>query len=207
MRKISKESATGSVTTEKKHLKLTLAVEEILWDGDDCTLRVKGKTTEQHQDVRVGSYHTIELTKDMSFQLHKEAWDEIHRDRINQACDPMKSAHVAAVVMHEGLATICYLSTHMTITKAVIEKSIPKKRPSGLSGHNKAVDSFYTNVAKGVKEHIDLDSLKCVIVAGPNFTTEVFMKKLMELAVQNDWRDILTQKNKFVCVHASSGHV
>ncbi len=205
-RKVARVSATGSVVNTKMHLKLTIGVEQIEWDGDACKLRIKGPTKEENEFVRLGQYHTIELSNDQTFTIYKKKWDFIHFERLDLACDPAKSAHVAAVVLHEGLANICFITSHMTIVRARIEMHIPKKRPNAPSGHDKATVRFYYSVVEAVHKHIDLSIIKCVIIAGPAFTTELFQKYLVEAAMKHDWKDILSNKSKFVCVHASSGH-
>jgi protein pelota len=75
----------------------------------------------------MGQYHTveIELAKDLS--IGKDSWDSIFMDRLQEASNPGAHADVAAVVMHEGLCHVCLLSKSMTVTKARIERRIPKK--------------------------------------------------------------------------------
>lgn len=47
--------------------------------------------------------------------------------------------------MTGGLAHVCLVTTHMTITRARIEMNIPRKR-AGSSDHNKAMSRFYEAV-------------------------------------------------------------
>lgn len=54
-------------------------------------------------------------------------------------------AEVAAVVMTGGLAHVCLVTSHMTITRARIEMNIPRKR-AGNSDHRKAMARFYEAV-------------------------------------------------------------
>jgi protein pelota len=44
--------------------------------------------------------------------------------------------------MQLGLAHVCLLTPHMTLLRAKIDISVPRKRP-GASGHDKAVLRFY----------------------------------------------------------------
>ena len=54
------------------------------------------------------------------------------------ACDAARSADVAAVIMHEGLAHICLLTPSMTVVRMRVEMNIPRKRKGSCSQHDKA---------------------------------------------------------------------
>ena len=56
--------------------------------------------------------------------------------------DIIVSADVAALVMDEGVAHLCYIKNSTTRIKAKIEKNIPKKR-SGSEIHDKGMKAFY----------------------------------------------------------------
>lgn len=58
---------------------------------------------------------------------------------------PCLQAEVAAVVMTGGLAHVCLVTSHMTVTRARIEMNIPRKR-AGSSDHRKAISRFYEAV-------------------------------------------------------------
>ena len=60
---------------------------------------------------------------------------------LEQACDPTRTADVAAVVMHEGLAHVCLVTPSMTIVRAKIETNIPRKRKGLCGQHDKASGS------------------------------------------------------------------
>lgn len=57
----------------------------------------------------------------------------------------MLQAEVAAVVMTGGLAHVCLVTSHMTVTRARIEMNIPRKR-AGNSDHRKSMGRFYEAV-------------------------------------------------------------
>ena len=68
-----------------------------------------------------------ELEKNRKFTLTKFLWDAVHLSVIKTACDPTAAADVAAVIIQEGLANVCLLTSSMTHVKQKIESSIPKK--------------------------------------------------------------------------------
>ena len=53
------------------------------------------------------------------------------------ACDPTQHADLAAVVMQEGLAHVCLITPNMTLLRAKIETTIPRKRKGMCAQHDK----------------------------------------------------------------------
>lgn len=74
-------------------------------------------------DVRrqMGAYHTLDLELQRNFTISKQVWDTVVLDRLEEACDPVKQAEVAAVVMQPGLANVCLLTSAMTIVRQRID--------------------------------------------------------------------------------------
>ena len=54
---------------------------------------------------------------------HTKVWDTVVLERLDEACDPVKQAEVAAVVMQPGLANVCLLTSAMTIVRQRIDVS------------------------------------------------------------------------------------
>lgn len=72
------------------------------FDTQVCQLRVNGRVCEENADVKMGSYHTIDLELNRKVTIRKEEWDIISLDRLHKACDVTERAEVAAIVMQEG---------------------------------------------------------------------------------------------------------
>ncbi|KAM9304832.1 protein pelota homolog [Gastrophryne carolinensis] len=206
IRKVQTESATGSVGSNRVRTTLTIRVENIDFDSQACQLRVKGTNIQENQYVKMGAYHTIELEPNRKFTLAKKQWDSIVLERIDQACDPAFSADVAAVVMQEGLAHICLVTPTMTLLRAKIETSIPRKRRGNCTQHEKALERFYDQVMQGILRHINFDVVKVVLVASPGFVREQFCDFLFLRAVKMEMKILLENRGKFLQVHSSSGH-
>lgn len=154
---------------------------------------------------QLGAYHTLDLEMNRDFTLAKNCWDVMSLERIEMACDITKRAELAAVVMQPGLAHLCLIKGTMTVIRAKVELSIPKKRP-GNTAHAKATEKFYENIVRSIKQHIDFKLVKCVLLASPGFVKEDFFKFMTEQAIRQDDKLILENKAKFVLCHASSGH-
>ncbi|XP_063077321.1 protein pelota homolog [Engraulis encrasicolus] len=206
IRKVTTESSTGSVGSSRVRTTLTVCVETIDFDSQACQLRVKGTNLEENQYVKMGAYHTIELELNRKFTLAKKIWDSIVLDRIDQACDPAQKADVAAVVMQEGLANIVLVTSAMTLLRAKIEVTIPRKRRGSCTQHEKALERFYEAVMQGILRHINFDVVKCVLVASPGFVKDQFITYLYKEAVRQDNKLLLENRPKFMTVHSSSGH-
>ncbi|KAL7680898.1 putative 50S ribosomal protein L30e [Plasmopara halstedii] len=205
IRKVVKEGVTGSTSSQRVRMTLQIEVEQVNFDPALCVLRIKGKNIMESQHVRLGAYHTLDLEMNRDFTLTKNCWDVMSLERINIACDVTKQAELAAVVMQSGLAHLCLIKGDMTVIRARIEISVPKKRP-GNSAHAKGIERFYENIVRSIRQHIDFKLVKCVILASPGFVKDNFYKFMLEHAVRHDDKIILENKQKFVLCHSSSGH-
>lgn len=60
----------------------------------------------------------------------------------DQACDVAQKADVAAVVMQEGLANLVLVTPAMTLLRAKVEVTIPRKRRGSCTQHEKVSGRF-----------------------------------------------------------------
>jgi len=205
IRKVTTESNTGSRSSDRVRTVLTIQVEAIDFDTQACMLRLKGRNIVENQHVKMGAYHTIDLELNRKFSLQKTHWDSIHLDRIELACDPSRSADVAAVIMQEGLAQVCLVTSCMTITRAKIDVSIPRKRRGDCAQHEKGLNKFYDQVLAAVLRHVNFDVVKAVLIASPGFVRQQFFDYIYQQAVKTDNKILFENKPKFLLVHSSSG--
>ena len=78
---------------------LTLKVIGVDFDTAQGVMRVSGRNVKENAFVKLGQHHTLELELQRQFTIEKDRWDAVDLERISEACDPSKSADVAAVVM------------------------------------------------------------------------------------------------------------
>lgn len=103
---------------------------------------------------------------------------------LDDARDPTKKAEIAAVVMQEGLASICLIKSSLTKVCAKIERTIPKKKEVFLNGRvcNRAIRTtlvyiqqgnksfatatgkFFEDVYNALKRTINFDFVKVVLI-------------------------------------------
>nr|CAD7458825.1 unnamed protein product [Timema tahoe] len=205
IRKVQNESTTGSSTSSRVRTILTIRVENIDFDTQACMLRLKGRNIEENQYVKMGGYHTLDLEVNRKFTLGKAEWDSVSLDRVDSACDPVQNADVAAVVMQEGLAHICLITSSMTIVRAKLDQCIPRKRKGNVQQHEKGMARFFENVMQAILRHVNFDIVKCILIASPGFVRDQFFEYMFQQAVKTDNKILLENKGKFMLIHASSG--
>ncbi|KAJ8312933.1 hypothetical protein KUTeg_010306 [Tegillarca granosa] len=144
IRKVQTESATGSVSVNKVRTTLTIQVENIDFDTHGCVLRVKGRNIEENN----------------YFTLGKHEWDSVSLERIDMATDVTQHADLAAVVMQEGLAHLCLITSNMTLVRAKIETNIPRKRKGMCGQHDKGLSRFYDQIIQAILRHVNFENNK-----------------------------------------------
>jgi len=205
LRKVLNESATGSKTSQRIQLTLEVEIEAIDYDPSASSIHLRGKNVLANEHVRLGAYHTVDLELNRPFSLWKPCWDSIDFERLDEALDSGKNADVAAVIMHEGFANVCVLTSTMTIVKAKVDMAIARKRKGFTGQHDKAIIKFLDAVAQAFLRHINLEVMKCVIVASRGFLKDQFMSHLFEVADKQGKKITSADKSKFVVLHSSSG--
>jgi protein pelota len=205
LRKVVKESSTGSTSSNKKRLMLTIQLQKVDFDPEVLQVRLSGPVMSENDFVRMGAMHTLTLELAQNFSIEKQCWDQIFLDRIDEAVHPERQAEVAAVVMQPGLAHVCLVTGALTIVKARIETNIPKKR-TGSSQHDKGFTKFFEAVYRAVLQHIDFTKIKCLLIGSPGFVNADFYQYLLAESVRRDDRPFIENKSKFVLCKASSGH-
>lgn len=131
-RRITSESATGSTSSYRMHLKLTIQVDRVLYSAlaqpdvaatadplaanggstaaassgtaGTTTLHVSGKVTSENEHVKKGAFHTLDLEIGRDFTIIKGEgeWDSVARERIKEMTEPGRGADVGAIVCGEG---------------------------------------------------------------------------------------------------------
>lgn len=145
----------------------------------------------------MGAYHTLDLELNRKFNITKPEWDSISLERVDMACDVTQSADVAAVIMQEGIAHICLITSSMTLVRSKIDVSIPRKRKGNVAQHEKGLAKFYESVMQGILRHINFDVVKCILVASPGFVKDQFFEYMYQQAVKTDNKVCISVK--YVC--------
>ncbi|KAJ8904878.1 hypothetical protein NDN08_001392 [Rhodosorus marinus] len=206
IRKVQRETDTGSSESERLKIVLTIEVAEVDFDSQGLQLRIKGRNVVENSHVKVGAFHTIEVELHRSFELTKSKWDVIDLDRLTTASEPTAGADVAAVVMQEGLANVCVLSNSLSRFVARVESNIPRKAAGAAFNKDKSKSKFFDLVYRAIKDKLKLDELKVVILASPGYVKDEFFKYMNAEAVRTDEKSMIKIKPKCILAHSSSGH-
>lgn len=199
------ESSTGSTGSHRVKITLTVSVERVEYDSESNIIKVKGRTVEESKHVRRGQYHTLDLSLNQKFYLSKQVWDKLAEAQLFTARDTSRNAEIAVVIMQEGLAFVCLLTTNMTVQKAKIELNIPRKRKNFCSQYQKGMENFYEQILQAMVRHISFDVTKCVIVASPGFVKDQFVEYMWQQANKHEMKALLDNRDKFLLAHSSTG--
>lgn len=206
IRKVQQESVTGSSSSDRVHMTITIQVKSFEYDPSVVMMRVTGRVATENKHVRVGAFHTLELEPHRAFSIEKESWDSIHLERLKISLDPATDADLGAIVMEEGLAHVLMVSRSLTLTRSRIQMAIPRKGKNALYNRDSALTKFFREVLRVCVQHLDLSKLKVLLIASPGFVKDEFYKYVMLEASRQDLRDIIDNKSKIILCHASSGH-
>ena len=199
-RKIKEETKSGTVIQQKKKITVVLKIQSIDYDPEAPCLRIGGISVTESKYLQLKQHHTVELVPNVNFKLRKYNWDAIYTERLRQAVDKSIGCEIAALAMEEGLATLCLVSDVVVLTKATIEKSIPRKR-KGASQHDKAQNAFFDLCKRAIEQHINWDNVKSMVIASPGFLKDSFMNYLSDHRDKPNW----VQQGRIHLAHSSSG--
>lgn len=145
-------------------MSLKIRVERIEFDSEQCSLRLNGRNVSENEHVKMGQYHTLDIEREHPFSLEKECWDSVYLQQLDEACDPSSKAELAAVVMQEGLANLCLITSAMTLIKATVQHNVTKR--NHVSTYNKFFNTntcVYTgNSSISIPVHIYLFVCVCL---------------------------------------------
>eukprot|EP00921_Rhytidocystis_pertsovi_P019512 GHVQ01030954.1.p1 GENE.GHVQ01030954.1~~GHVQ01030954.1.p1 ORF type:complete len:296 (+),score=32.74 GHVQ01030954.1:107-994(+) len=182
-RKVQRVDKSGAVSKEVKRTTITLCVKSVEYDAADDILRVSGRNVEENPFIALGQHHTLEVQLNNQCTLYKKQWDMIHRERLEEATDPHKSAEITAVLIDTGVASLYLITSCLAKNLCRITVNIPRRRAYD-SQRTKAQTRFFTNVLTAMRTHINFDLVKCCLIAGPGFTKDEFYKWMMTESIQ-----------------------
>lgn len=202
-RKVQRETGGGS-ESEKLKLTLTVQVEDVDFDPEGSSIRLKGRNLTPSEHLKLGAYHTLQLEPHRAFTIQKDTWDKLDAELVTTCCDPAASADLAVLLLTDGLANLMLVGSAVTLAKAKVESTIPRKRGAEAAGYGKAVQGFFKKVYEAVSRHVDWSIVKCLVIAGPGFTKDEFKTYFDGEVVRRDDRVLMAARDKVVLAHAST---
>ncbi|CAK9065185.1 unnamed protein product [Durusdinium trenchii] len=166
---------------------------------------VRNSNQHENQWVKMGAHHTLEIELNNKLTLGKDRWDAMHLQELDEATDVHKTSEVAVLLMEAGLANFHLLTAVLAKDVHRVSVALPKKRAT-TTNYDKALVRFFEQVYQGIKDHVNLDLVKCVLLAGPGFVKDDFLAWMIQRATQSGDTQLLQKKSNFVSVHASCVH-
>lgn len=206
-RKIALDSAG---TQKKMTLLMVVRVEEKTLDVGSEKMYCKGKTVSEHEHVKKGSYHTLDLEVGTRLTIYKDSWTEMSMDLLKKM--QRNSFDLFFVILHEKTITILSLShgfinkTHRITIKNKSYKPVFEYLENTILGAKKVVvvtfkddrKVFSTQLAdtKGMSQHIklfcdvqlddDMKNLTGLKVVEAVFTTQRHLEKLSKTGLEDE---------------------
>lgn len=170
----------GAEKAVKKSVHLTIRVEKVEFDPYVNALRANGKVVDGPEDVPKGAYHTIEIEENIIIKIKKEKWFEYQKKRLKEATVNV-ALNILVLVFDRESAVFSMLKKYGYDILAEIEGDVEKK---GMPKQKKE-STFFSDLAKQIKNYDDRFNFYKIVVASPAFWKEDLMnlikdKKLKE---------------------------
>lgn len=202
-RKVQKISTTGKAESRQIITSALVKITEVEYQPGVNEMNLRGTLKHDLEDAKKGSFQRILIELNRPFDLFKKCWDKFTYNEIKEAADPASNASIAAVIMKAGLANICIVGRHTTINVAKVSKSIPKVRAFG-AGNKEDKIKFYSMTANALISHVQIQTMKAIIIASPGFIHQEFVaylsKNANKLGITN-----LFSENKIIETNCSTG--
>lgn len=180
------------------------------------TLHISGRVAEENNQVRTGSFHTLDIELNRKLTITKELWDSQHLQTIEESSEAGNHAEVGAVILGEGKAIVCLLTNYMTIVRQRINVPMPRKRAgagygagAASTGVAKLQERFNSQVYAAVVKLLSLPSMRVVILASPGFWRDAIYDFLLAEATRLGDKVLMGAegRRKLLKVHCATPHV
>lgn len=207
IRKVSKETSTGSSATERVHTDLTITVTSAFFDPGSSSLHVSGRVATDNAFVSRGQYHTLDLELNRPFTLWKKyGWDSVAIQTLRDALNQDKDGAIAAVVMHEGLANICLITEYQTLIKQRVTVPLSRKA-SASSKDDRGMRRFFDKTLQTLLRAIDFSQPRPLLLASPGFVASNFKQYINEEGARLADKKMMVLARNAMVTHTSSGNV
>jgi protein pelota len=180
IRSSGKDSREGD-KGEKVRVYLGILVLEVDFQDSvfDQRLRVKGKIISGPEDiVPLNSSHTINISVNNTFTIHKEFWLDYHF-KLLKSSEESNRPLIGIIGIERGLFTIAMIN-NFKIDRLVLERNqIPGKQLSSKI-RNSSDNVFFKKILSLVKSYFSNDSVRNIVLAGPGSYKGKFLEYMQE---------------------------
>lgn len=187
-RKIIKEKGDAGTTTIRKALTLTIAVQEVDYDGAE-TLHIRGTVVTEAEDIVRGSSHSLWLQINKAVAIIKETWTSQQLKDLEESCNLIRRCDTLAIlILRDGTAKIGFVNELMVVPCPSITCTIPKKTRYNESKITSAFTSFFKAICTALKTEAAKGSIKLLLICGLQEITSKFSQC---------YKDELSEKDPF----------
>ncbi|KAH7649959.1 pelota Dom34 pelota like RNA binding domain [Cryptosporidium bovis] len=206
-RKTYKEHTSGKVTAKIHKTLITIIVKSVEYEGVD-SIRISGFNAVDNEYVKMGQHHTIELRKGSEFILYKRNWDWLMRNRLSE-CTKKKigtGEDILILLIGNGTSNMFIVSPQRTSKLFSITQNIPRTNVG--NAHKESKKKFFDNITKNLLSHINVDDVDNIILGGPGFYKEDYLKHLTQVSsVDNKSISYLINRKKHIFMLAKTSSV
>lgn len=194
-------------------VKLRLKIVSSEFEMRDEYLRYKGITVaddtgKANVDVPAGKFLSFTVNYSFPFTIIKQNFDSYMEKRLQDAANPESRSDTAAVVLQEGIAHVCLLTSSSTILKQKIEYSMPKKkRATDLMKFDEKTEKFYKAIYESIKKYYDFSKIRLVLLCSPGFYAKTLLDKINQYADEERNKTVIDNKSLFLVAHCSTGYL
>lgn len=165
---------------EKVRMYLGIRVTGVEFHAFSNRLRVRGQIKNGPMDlITLDSHHTINLEIHSQFVIKKENWSKFHLIRLKDAVSEKEQHKFLITVVDEREATIGLVTNIGIKIIAHFHETIPGKHFK-IAYHDQSMQNFYQKISTVLIENTKKYDIQTIIVAGPGFTKEHFIKHLRQ---------------------------
>ena len=205
------EDSNKKTTTELHEIKLKILSYE--FDIKDEYLRYKGVTIPDetgvaNKDISIGKFLSFSIAYTHPMTIYKHNLNKYAKRLLQDAENAMNKSEIGAVVLQEGIAHICLLTSSSTIMKQKVTVTLPKKKNAeDATKFNDLNESFYRKIYDAMLAHFDFNELKVVLLCSPGFFADALQKHVLKFAEQDQNEDILKNQESFLLANCSTGYL
>ena len=178
-RKIVIERAGGVQSeSERKTFTISLLIDRADYDAASASIRYSGNNVGESEFIRMGQHHTMSVTVGDQLTITKQNWDSASKNTLTEALDVSRRASVVVCLIDSGVCNMYMLTSVLMKDLAKVIVHVPKRKAAS-GGHDKAMQKFFEQTAKTMISNVRFDVASCIVVAGPGFVKDDYMKYLM----------------------------
>ncbi|KAK2196614.1 bifunctional eRF1 [Babesia duncani] len=200
-RKVKIENSAGVVVKQEiKKFNLKIEIEKITYISSYDDLEINGRNISPNEYVKIGQYHTLDIRPNSVVTISKNEWDYFCQEKLNESTNIKNHAEQAFLIMDIGSAKLYMILRYITKEVFSLTVNIPKRKAfnNKITPAEKATQSFFIKVLDKVAASINFEVAQSIIVAGPGFTRDDFIKFIVDKSLTLNHIEVHKNISKFI---------